>query len=390
MDTGIFAGPAFSVDRSIIRALNRSRYVPVVAISADMEGRLRLPEDVAVTRWNFSPESGRHRLLTDRKHGVLGLIRFVREREITILHCTQETVCSFLGIAVARATGARVVIHHHTAPSRGGSPLLRRVAIDLADANIAISNFIADDVLSHSLRKRPVDCVTNAVNVDEFRPGIDGRAVRAEYGVRDDEVLLLQLGRFEQYKRQLDFVKAFALARQQVPQLRGLLIGWSDPNATHSYRNDVERACREAGLGNAVILADARPDAPNVHAAADGFVMPAVDEPFGLVVIEAMSSGRPVLAVRSGALPEIVVEGETGLLTPPCDPQALAHSMIALASDSALRRRLGENGRARVLREYGEARLGPQLSAIYERVAATASPVSRGVSSREATGSGAP
>jgi glycosyltransferase involved in cell wall biosynthesis len=99
--------------------------------------------------------------------------------------------------------------------------------------------------------------------------------------------------------------------------------------------------------------------------------MPSVDEPFGLVVIEAMACAKPVIGVRSGALPELIVEGETGLLAAPGTPADLAKAIVRLALDAPLRARLGAAGRDRAVREFSEERLGTQLAEVYDRLAAS-------------------
>jgi glycosyltransferase involved in cell wall biosynthesis len=392
LDTGIFTGPVFSVYRSIIRSLDRERFEPLVAVDVGMKGPLL--DDIAATRWTLGLElrlaprtapgtpsgKGLSRLLAGTAGGTLGLARWIRQNDISIVHCSQETACSLIGIALGAQTGARVVVHQHSAPDRGGPLPLRRLAIDLAHANVGVSAFICDSVLRHSLRKRPVDLVSNGVDVERFRPDVDGSAVRAEYGVRADEILLVQLGRFEPYKRQEDFARAFVLAKRQVPKLRGLIIGWEDARYNGENRRRIDQLCREAGLGDALRTDDARADPWRVHAAADAFVMPAVDEPFGLVVAEAMASAKPVIAVRSGALPEIVADGQTGVIVEPRSPEELARAFVLLSRDLELRKRMGALGRRRAVTLFSDDRLGRDFGEVYARLSSSSGGPVRDVS----------
>jgi len=82
---------------------------------------------------------------------------------------------------------------------------------------------------------------------------------------------------------------------------------------------------------------------------ADLFCLPSVQEGFGIVFLEAMAAGLPVVACRAAAIPEVVLDGVTGALVPPRDPDALADALVGLARDSARARRLGDEGRRRVL-----------------------------------------
>ena len=88
-------------------------------------------------------------------------------------------------------------------------------------------------------------------------------------------------------------------------------------------------------------------------------VMPSFYESFGIACLEAMAFGLPVVATRVGGLPEVIEDGVTGLLVPPGDADALAQAMIRLLSDADLRRRMGQAGRERVLKEFTTERADP-------------------------------
>ena len=118
-----------------------------------------------------------------------------------------------------------------------------------------------------------------------------------------------------------------------------------------------------------------RRDVPALLAACDVLVMASRWEGLGLVFLEAMAAGRPCLATRVSAIPEVVVDGETGLLVPPDDPPALADGLVRLAGDPTLRARLGAAGRARVAERFGLDRMVEETLAVY-----------RGVAQREAGG----
>jgi glycosyltransferase involved in cell wall biosynthesis len=91
--------------------------------------------------------------------------------------------------------------------------------------------------------------------------------------------------------------------------------------------------CNQYGLRDSVIIAPARPDTPELIAAADIVALRSINEPFGLVIVEAMAVGRPVIGANAGGIPEIIVDGETGLLVPPKSPVALAAKLVLLAND---------------------------------------------------------
>jgi glycosyltransferase involved in cell wall biosynthesis len=243
---------------------------------------------------------------------------------------------------------------------------------NLADLNVGVSEFVGRDIRRLGIDPRKVACVHNGTPPERFHPGVDGARLRREYGVREEDVLALQLARIWQPKRQEDFVRALAIARTQQPQLRGLIVGWDDPRYTgsfSSYRAEIEQLARELGLGDALIIGKARPEAPELHAAADIFVLPSIHEPFGLVVVEAMASERPVVAARSGGIPEIIEDGRSGFLVPVRSPDEIAERLVRLAASPALRAKIGREARKRVLDCFTEAHVAAQFARVYEALA---------------------
>jgi glycosyltransferase involved in cell wall biosynthesis len=103
--------------------------------------------------------------------------------------------------------------------------------------------------------------------------------------------------------------------------------------------------------------------------ASDVFVMSSLWEGFGLVFLEAMSAGVPVLATRVSGVPEVVVDGETGILVPPREERPLAEAMLRLARDPELRAALGRAGRARVRARFGLDRMVDETLEVYRSLA---------------------
>lgn len=185
---------------------------------------------------------------------------------------------------------------------------------------------------------------------------------------------MLQLARIIQWKRQEDVLRAFAIAQRNAPELRCLVVGWEDPRYNGpfpSYAAELRHISEKENIGDGLMMRAARPEAHLLMAAADLVAMPSLDEPFGLVVAEAMASGKPVIAANSGGIPELVVDGTTGFLVPPRSPEALAERMVLLARDARLRAEMGAAARRRAEACFDEARLGAEFGRIYEDMART-------------------
>jgi alpha-maltose-1-phosphate synthase len=102
---------------------------------------------------------------------------------------------------------------------------------------------------------------------------------------------------------------------------------------------------------------------------ATAFVCPSVYEPLGIVNLEAMACGTAVVASKVGGIPEVVADGETGLLVPPDDPEALAEALNALARDPERANAMGEAGRQRAISEFDWGSIAVQTAKLYHEVA---------------------
>lgn len=193
--------------------------------------------------------------------------------------------------------------------------------------------------------------------------------LRESFGFGSEDVVFICVARFAPQKAHDVLLEAFARARERegTPSLRLLLVG-EDP-----FGDGRERATAVAerlGLvaDGSVVFAGLRRDVAELLAASDVFVMSSLWEGLGLVFLEAMASGLPVLSTRVSAVPEVVVEGETGVLVPPGEVQPLADAMVELAGDGAQRRALGLAGRARVRAVFGLERMVEETLSHYEDV----------------------
>ncbi|MFT7677860.1 MAG: glycosyltransferase involved in cell wall biosynthesis [Planctomycetota bacterium] len=201
--------------------------------------------------------------------------------------------------------------------------------------------------------------------------GAQRRAIRAEFGFGPDDLVLICVARFAPQKAHEILLQAFAEAREELaadgPVLRLLLVG-DDP--FFGYRPKAEAVANELGLieSGACVFAGIRRDVPKLIAASDVFTMASRWEGLGLVFLEAMAAGLPILSTKVSAIPEVVVDGETGRLVPADDAPALAAGMLELARDPGLRKRWGVAGVQRVAKVFGLDRMVDETLEVYRGV----------------------
>ncbi len=228
--------------------------------------------------------------------------------------------------------------------------------------------------VEREMRLRPdrIRVVPNAIDVAQFSPSADGAGT-----LNGKPPTILHVGRLEREKG--IFVLAEALARlsagEHVPASdadvpwRVVFAGGDRTDAAGvSNREQLERFFAEHGLAGRVEVRGfvAQEELVGLYRHADLCVVPSIlYESFSYTCLQAMACGRPLVATTMGGMPEVVVNGETGLLVPPGDPAALAHGLKQLIDDAALRRRFGDAGRERAVRLYAHHVVAEQNLALY-------------------------
>jgi glycosyltransferase involved in cell wall biosynthesis len=192
--------------------------------------------------------------------------------------------------------------------------------------------------------------------------------LRSTLGVPADGVLVGVVGRINRWKGHKVFVEAAAQLAREHPSARFLVVGSAFKGEEHLER-DLEQTIRSfPQLTQRLYRMPEQEDIAGVYAALDVVAIPSTEpEPFGLVAVEAMALGRPVVASRIGALPEVIEDGRSGLLVEPSSASALANALRRLINEPELRRRLGQAGLERQRTLFNEKRFITELVALLEQ-----------------------
>ncbi len=164
------------------------------------------------------------------------------------------------------------------------------------------------------------------------------------------------------HKGQRYLVDAAAEVLRHEPDARFIIAGEGE------LRQPLEQQIRHLHLEKHVMLAGFRPDVLSLHRAFDIFVMSSVTEGLGTSLLDAMAAGKPVVATRTGGIPEVVEDLVTGILVPPRDTRAMAGALITLLGDADLRARMGAAGLARVQAEFTAERMVEHTLRVYGQV----------------------
>jgi phosphatidylinositol alpha-mannosyltransferase len=225
--------------------------------------------------------------------------------------------------------------------------------IERLDGQIAVSNSCVAALRPYfQLRAR---VIPNGVDTDEFSPATK----RLDMFDRDTPTLLF-VGRFDPRNGLAVMLRAFGIVKRRHPSVRLLVVGggplrrYYEALAPKEWKRDIHFA----GL--------VRNDRPAFYATCDVFCSPVSKASFGLTLLEAMASAKPIVATENTGYRELLGPGE-GILTPPGDPKAFANAILRLLEDEKLREEMGSNGRRKAL-EYSWGKVIRDILACYEEV----------------------
>jgi glycosyltransferase involved in cell wall biosynthesis len=337
---------------TLARGLDRSRFrlhavVPGEGAIAETLRRLGIPVAVLpMPPLRLQNLGGFTRALRGLRHQAVAW-------HIRLIHAHGSRVAVYAGL-VARRLGIPLIWHVRIADR---DRLLDPVLLRLSTRVIAISQAVkARFAGSRHLGK--IQVIYNGVDLPYWSP-----AERVTASAAGPVVLLV--GRLSPEKGQATLLRAAPAVLQKVPGTRFILLG---ADLDHEGRH-LRLLARTLAVEGAVEFREWLGDPRAVFQEADVVVLPSRSEGFGRVLVEAACLGKPVVASRVGGIPEVVVDGVTGLLVPPENPAALAEAVVTLLRDPAIRARLGAAGRERALAHFTASRHVEEVASVYEELA---------------------
>ncbi|MGH9257334.1 MAG: glycosyltransferase [Vicinamibacterales bacterium] len=276
----------------------------------------------------------------------------VRHTDFDLLHAHLPPAELYARVALLGLDSLPVIITKHNDERFSPGPgqrLLGRWVAHRAERVIAISEAVQHYMTGPALGldAGKVSTIHYGIDATPFAAVRDDEvaAIRREWGLADDALAIGFVGRLVEQKDIETLLSAFALCAERSAQARLIIVGFGPLDERLRQR------ARELNISDRVVWAGFREDIAAVMRAFDIFALTSVYEGLGLVLLEAMAARRPVVATRVSAIPEVVVDGETGILVGPREPEALAAAFDRL-QDGVLRARFGEAGRRRVLRRF--------------------------------------
>lgn len=211
-----------------------------------------------------------------------------------------------------------------------------------------------------------VRAIINGIDISAVQGTGWCEPARQELGIPQDAFVVGTVTRFTFEKGLTFFVEAMSSVLAIYPDVCFLIVGDAELLQEQIYKKKVEKRIADLKLESKIVLPGFRRDVGRMLAAMDVFVSPSIVENFPNTVMEAMAAGLPVIATRVGSITDAVVEGETGLLVPTGNSEALANAIIMLIKDSSLCQNMGEKGRKHAEEKFSRTRVIDEVEAVYK------------------------
>jgi glycosyltransferase involved in cell wall biosynthesis len=358
-DSHVFGG----TDRVVLQTLgglDRERWNPVLFHHTEpaLEPLVERARSLRVATRSVS------RMVTVRDFArVAAFARALRAEGASVFHAhvNWPLSCKYGLLAARFARVPAIVATAHLSMDISQRWLLRvqpRLIAELVDRYFAVSRSVADQLCGEfGIPAARVQVVPNGIALDSFVRPADA-SLRKTLSGESERPVVLTVASLEPRKGQRTLLEAAT----RVPEAVFVLVGLGPDRAA------LEAQARTLGIADRVRFLGYREDVPDLLASCDVFALPSLEEGLPLAILEAMGAAKPVVASDIGGNDEAVARGDTGLLVPPDDPEALATGLRAVLGDPALARRLGEGGRERARELYSVERMVRSMADAYREL----------------------
>jgi len=296
------------------------------------------------------------------RHG-LQMRRWLRANHIDLLHCNQTRAAlqAGLGARLAGLPMVWVVRMKERLPA-----MATRLAGWCASAVVALAPDCTNDFENvQRLRSKVVE-IPLGVDTSRFAPAIDAPPVPHGLHLAPGDRVVLMVGGLHPRKRHDLLIDAAPHVLEQAPEARFVIVGGGFEDVGPEYEAGLKQRAGELGLADRVVFTGRRDDVPAILRVCDLFVLPSDQEGLPGSVLEAMATGKPCVVTPAAAAP--VVDGVTGLVVQPNDPEALATAIVRILRDRELSEAMGRAGRERAVERYSLEATVRQYEALYERL----------------------
>jgi len=298
----------------------------------------------------------------------LALWALLRREKPTIVH-THTYKAGILGCWAAKMAGVPIIVHtphghiffgHFNPLVTRCFMIIERLTAAIVDRMVALTEGERRDYLAFSVANaHKMVTIHSGVNIDQFmKVKRNGREKRRSLGLNTNGFVVGTIGWLLPIKGPMYLLKAMAEVWQYHPDIQLIYVGKGD------LEKELKGEAYRTGVSDKVKFLGWRDDIPEIMQILDIFVLPSLNEGMGRVLVEAMASGKPIVASNVGGIPDLVKHGHNGFLVGPGDVNGLSLAIKKLIEDEQLRPKMGTNGRAMAW-DYGVEEMIKKIDDLY-------------------------
>ena len=292
-----------------------------------------------------------------------------RREKFSIVH-THTAKAGVLGRIAAHLAGVPCIIHQPHGHNFYGyfgacgskmAIILEKFLATLTDRIIVLTEIEKKDFLRLKVCCfKKISVVGNGIELNKYCwENIDKSAIKKSLDISPEDEVIGFIGRLEPIKGIEYFIDAARIVAEEIPKVKFLIIGEG------TLRSKLELRVSKLGLAKKFIFTGWKKDISRVLAILDLCVLPSLNESWGLILLQAQSAGVPIVATTVGGIPEVVLNGKTGILVPPKDPQKFAEAVIYLLKDNPKRLAMAKAAREWVKARFSIQRMLEKIHGIY-------------------------
>ena len=348
---------------ALLKTLDRHTWEPHVVCPGTGPFREQL-DAIAVPTHPLSLPPWRKPLAVFQRRSAVGRLEaLVNRLDPALIHVNDIWWVPHTVRAVGNRTSNPVPIVAHVRQEIEPAKV-RRYELDQVEAVIAISRQIEQSLITGGVSARNVRTLYSGIDLSERQLTHDDQAIRRMIGITNEAVLVGTIANLFPRKGYEVMLRALPAIVRAVPTVHYVIVGSDESD----YADRLKRLAHELKIADRVHIVGFQDPVQPFLASLDLYVHPALMEGFGIAVVEAMAMGKAVVATTTGGLPEVVAQGETGLLVPPGDVESLAATVVSLLQDRVRREQMGLCGRARVHERFSLDASVMHMEQLYDEV----------------------
>jgi len=239
-----------------------------------------------------------------------------------------------------------------------------------SDALIAVSKYTVDELTElYGIEEKKIHVIYNGVDINKFKPRPDRAKLRREFGLEEEKKIVLFVGRLYHRKGLEILLRSIPPVLQEFSDVKFAISGTGFKKKEESLRN----LAKKLEIEDYVTFLGYVPDEklPDLYAASDIFVLPAIYENFPFAILEAQATGLPVISTKVGGIPEFLADNENGFLIDPGDSTQLTQRVLTLLQDPKLAKEMGRRGRSLIEEKFSWSLITSQVIDLYHKLLET-------------------